>query len=50
MAQGWAKDKITQMTKQNQIRQGWQVYMRNIRLHLTFVASNDRDSKLNSNM
>ena len=50
MAQGRAKDKTTQMTKQNQIRQGWHVHMRNIPLHLTVMASNDRDSQSNSNM
>ena len=35
------------MTEQNQIRH---IHLRNIFLHLTFMASNDRDSQSNSNM
>ena len=42
--------KTTLMTEQNQIRRAWQFHMRNILLHLTFMASNDRDSQSNSNM
>ena len=50
MALGCAKDKTTQMTEQNQIIPGWHVHVRNIVLHLTCMASNDRDSQSNSNM
>ena len=50
MGQGGSKDKTAQMTEQNPITQGWPVHMRNIILHLTFMASNVRDSQSNSNM
>ena len=50
MTQGCAKDESTQMTKQNQIRQGWHVHMRSSLIHLTFMASYGKDSQSNSNM